>query len=293
MVEWNVSREIFSIGPITLRWYSLMFMLAFLSGYYLMRRFFRQEGKPVEDVEDLFLYTFVATVVGARLGHVLFYSPGYYFSNPIEILKIWEGGLASHGAAIAIPIALYLYSKKHPGQPFLWVVDRVVIVVALAGSFIRIGNLFNSEIVGSPTTMPWGFKFPQYEILHQTQYMNNPIPRHPAQLYEAIAYLIIFFVLYRLYQNKKAGTERGLLFGSFLVGVFGFRFFVEYCKEVQEGWEAALAVQMGQIVSSPLVVLGIWLIVRAKKSGSPEVESDASAATQPRNKQLKKSSKQR
>lgn len=272
MIEWNVSREVFSIGPITLRWYSLMFMLAFLAGYYLTRKFFRQEGKPESDVEDLFLFTFIATVFGARLGHVLFYSPGFYFSNPIEILKVWEGGLASHGAAIGIPIALYLYSRKRPDQPFLWVIDRVVIVVALAGFFIRLGNLFNSEIVGSPTEMPWGFKFPLYEQMNNTQYAMNPVARHPAQLYEAIAYLLIFIFLYKIYQSKKERTERGLLLGIFFVGIFGFRFFVEFLKEFQEAWEATIPLKMGQWLSIPFVLLGIWLIYRAKKNGEPEVQ---------------------
>ncbi len=261
MIEWNVNPEIFRIGPFALRWYSLMFMISFLGGYYLLRNIFRKEGQDENDVDEIFLYVFIATIVGARLGHCLFYNPGYYLSNPLEILKVWEGGLASHGAAIAIPIAIYLYAKKKTGQTFLWVIDRVVITVALAGCFIRLGNLFNSEIVGAPTEVAWAFKFPRYE--------SNPVPRHPTQIYEAIAYLIIFFVLYKTYRIKREKTEHGLLFGIFLVGVFGFRFFVEFFKEVQESWEAAIPLKMGQWLSIPFVTLGLYMIYRAKKQGEP------------------------
>jgi len=264
MINWNVSPEIFRIGPFALRWYSLAFMISFLLGYYILRKIYREEGQPETDVDEIFLYVFIGTIVGARLGHCLFYNPSYYLSNPMEILKVWHGGLASHGAAFGILTAIYLYAKKRPGQTFLWAADRVAIVVALAGFFIRMGNLFNSEIVGAPTDVPWAFKFPRYEA--------NPLPRHPTQIYEAIAYLLIFIMLFKVYQKKRAKTEHGLLFGLFLITVFGFRFFVEFFKEVQEAWETNIPLQMGQWLSIPFVLLGIYLVIQAKKRGEPQIK---------------------
>lgn len=255
-MEWNVSPEIFRIGPFALRWYSLMFILSFLLGYYLVRKMFLAEKKPEQYMDALFLYMFGGTIIGARLGHCLFYDPVYYLTHPLEILAVWEGGLASHGATIGIIIAVYLFSKRRKETPFLWTLDRVAIVVALAGFFIRLGNLFNSEIVGASAQVPWAFLFPRYEQV--------PVPRHPAQLYEAIAYLLIFIFLFRFYRRKQANTKHGLIVGIFLVLVFGFRFFVEFFKEVQESWEASLPLDMGQILSIPAVLLGIYLIKTAK-----------------------------
>lgn len=258
MIEWNVSPEIFTIGPFALRWYSLMFILAFLLGYQITRKIMLLEKKPESYTDQLFIYVFVGTILGARLGHCLFYDPLYYLSNPLEVFMVWKGGLASHGAAIGILTVLYLFARKKKDITFLWTVDRVVIVVALSGFFIRMGNLFNSEIVGKPTDVPWAFIFLRYtgETTH--------VPRHPTQLYEAIAYLLIFFLLYQIYRRKQAKTESGLLFGLFLVSVFGFRFFVEFFKEVQESWEASLPLDMGQILSIPFVLIGLYLIKNAK-----------------------------
>jgi len=146
MIEWNVDPEILSIGFVSIRYYSLLFMLSFIAGIIIFHYIYKNENKPKEDLDPLLIYMMVGTIVGARLGHCLFYDPGYYLSNPIQILKVWEGGLASHGAAIGILLSLYMYSKTHPDQPFLWLVDRIVITVALAGFFIRMGNLFNSEM---------------------------------------------------------------------------------------------------------------------------------------------------
>ena len=269
MIDWNVSPEIFRIGSFALRWYSLMFMLSFLFGYYLMRKMYTQEHKPEKDVDAIFLFVFIGTILGARIGHCLFYDPWYYLGNPLEIFQVWQGGLASHGAAIGILLAIYFYAKSRKDQTFLWTVDRVVIVVALAGCLIRIGNLFNSEIVGAPTEVPWAFVFHRYE--------SNPVPRHPSQIYEAIAYLLIFIGLYKTYQRKKAKTEQGLLFGLFLIGIFGFRFFVEYFKEVQVGWETGLPLHIGQFLSVPFVLIGIWLVMNSKKAGP------APASAPPRN----------
>jgi len=195
------------------------------------------------------------TVIGARLGHCLFYNPVYYLSNPIEIFKVWEGGLASHGAAIGILVAVYLFSKKKKKYPFLWIIDRIVIVVALAGTFIRLGNLFNSEIIGKPTDVSWAFIFTAIDDL----------PRHPTQLYESIAYLIIFLILLFIYYKGFEKNRSGLLFGLFLVLVFTFRFFVEFLKENQSGFEAGMTLNMGQLLSIPFVLIGIIFIIKSFK----------------------------
>jgi len=253
-ITWSVSPELLNIGPVSVRWYGLLFALAFIAGYKILEWVYPREGKPKEDIEQLAVYMIFGTVIGARLGHCLFYNPWYYLSHPLEILMVWKGGLASHGAAIGILIALYLYTKKKK-ESFLWLLDRIVIVVALGGSFIRLGNLFNSEIIGKPADVPWAFIFTS---------VDN-VPRHPTQLYESLAYLTIFFILFFLYKNKFKELSNGFLFGLFLILVFTFRFFVEFLKEVQEPFEAGMALDMGQILSIPFVLGGIYLIWRAVK----------------------------
>ena len=275
-MEWNVNPTLIEIGPLTIRYYSLLFMIAFLCGYYLMLRIFTGEGKSRDDLEDLFIYVFFGTVVGARLGHVLFYSPLEYLKDPLEILKVWHGGLASHGAAIGIPIALYLYVRKRSNQTLLWIFDRVAIVVALAGFFICLGNFFNHEIVGRETDLPWGVKF----LYHGTFPNPNPaaVPRHPSQLYESLAYLLIFGLLLWLYNRYKARTPQGLLIGLFFTLIFGFRFFVEFLKENQESWESSIPLlNMGQILSIPLVIIGLVLIFQSGKRGPMIVAEPATS----------------
>ena len=254
-IEWSVSPEIFHLGPISVRWYGFLFAMAFVAGYFIMTWVFKKEGRPRTDLEQLSVYMIFGTVIGARLGHCLFYNPEYYLSNPIEIFKVWEGGLASHGAAIGILTALYLFSNKKKNYPMLWTLDRVVIVVALAGTFIRLGNLFNSEIIGRPTDVSWAFIFTAVDDL----------PRHPAQLYEAIAYFIIFLILLFIYFKGFEKNRHGLLFGIFLVLVFTFRFFVEFVKENQSGFEETMVLNMGQILSIPFVIAGIIFIAKSFK----------------------------
>ena len=254
-INWDVSPEIFHLGPVSVRWYGLLFALSFVFGYLILTRIFVKEGKPKTDVEQLSVYVIFGTVIGARLGHCLFYNPSYYLSNPIEILKVWEGGLASHGAAIGIIIALYLYSRKRKDQNLLWLLDRLVIVVALGGSLIRLGNLFNSEIYGIETQVPWAFIFPNGAGA-------GMVPRHPTQIYESLAYLIIFTVLFITYNKRRKIFNNGFLFGLFLILVFAFRFFVEFVKAVQEPFEADLPLKMGQWLSIPFVLIGIYFLIK-------------------------------
>lgn len=254
-ITWNVSREIISIGPVTLRWYGLLFALAFVFGFIIMTRMYKLEKKPQSDLEQLSIYVILGTVIGARLGHCLFYDPVYYLSNPFEMIKVWEGGLASHGAAIGILTALYLFAKKKKDQSMLWILDRLVIVVALGGALIRLGNLFNSEIIGMQTDVPWAFIFTSVDGL----------PRHPAQLYESIAYFISFGILYLIYIKKRETLKTGFLFGLFLIFIFGFRFFVEFIKEDQSAFEAGMLLNMGQILSIPFVLMGFYYLLRKPK----------------------------
>jgi len=267
-ITWSVSPEMFSIGPLSVRWYGLLFASAFIFGYKVMQWVYKQENKPVSDIEQLTVYMILGTVIGARLGHCLFYNPDFYLSNPLEILKVWKGGLASHGAAIGIITSLYFFAKKKK-VTVLWILDRIVIVVASAGFFIRLGNLFNSEIIGKPAEVPWAFIFTR---------VDN-IPRHPAQLYESIANFIIFLILLFVYKKKQGKLNDGLLFGLFLVLIFTFRFFVEFLKEVQSNFEAGMILDMGQLLSIPFVILGIIFIVRSfKKSKSKEAKAPARKA---------------
>jgi phosphatidylglycerol---prolipoprotein diacylglyceryl transferase len=263
IIPWDVDPEIFSIPifghVLAVRWYGLLFASGFVLGYYIIRKMFRNEGLSDELLDKLTVYTAIGTILGARLGHCLFYEPQFYLSHPLEIIKIWKGGLASHGAAIGILIALWLFVRKEK-KPFLWVIDRVVIVVALAGCLIRIGNLFNSEIYGVETTLPWGFVFLQN---------GERVPKHPTQIYEALAYLITFFVLLRIYWKNKGKFANGLTFGLFLIMVFTFRFLVEFVKEEQVPFEKGMALNMGQLLSIPFILAGIALLILALTRKKP------------------------
>jgi phosphatidylglycerol---prolipoprotein diacylglyceryl transferase len=255
-IPWNVSPEIFSVGPIHIRWYGLLFAMAFLSSFFVIAWIFRREGKKEEDLNKLFLYVLIAVVVGARLGHCIFYDPKYYFSNPIEILKVWEGGLASHGAAFGIIAALLLFAKTTPSLPFFWVTDRIAIVIPLSAIFVRLGNLMNSEILGKPAGVPWAFIFQRIDL----------VPRHPVQLYEATAYLLIFFIMLPLYLRGKFPAKPALMSGVFLVLMFSMRFILEFFKEGQSIFDPRMPVTMGQILSIPLVLAGVYFIVRRNKT---------------------------
>lgn len=257
-IHWNVSPEILSLGSIHIRWYGLLFAVGFLFGYYHGEKMFRHENIDLKWLESLFIYLIVATVVGARLGHVLFYGWDYYSQHPIEIFYVWQGGLASHGGVLGILIALTIWSRKVSKRSILWVLDRVVVPTALVAALIRLGNLMNSEIYGVATNLPWGFIF---ERNHET------VAKHPTQIYEALSYLVTFGVMLYMYWKTKAKDYLGLIFGVFFTMIFSARFFIEFIKEEQEAFEKGMALNMGQILSIPFVVAGVVLIFLAVKKG--------------------------
>ncbi|MDR3188126.1 MAG: prolipoprotein diacylglyceryl transferase [Prevotellaceae bacterium] len=251
-ITWNIDPEIFSIGIVHVRYYGVLFALAFVCDYLIFSRFFRREKLPLPLLDALTMWAVIFTIVGLRLGHCLFYEPAHYLSHPWDMLKIWEGGLASHGAAIALPLGLWLFCRKHK-MSYLWLLDRIVIVVALTGFFIRIGNLMNSEIYGIQTSLPWGFIF---------EHRHELAPKHPTQIYEALAYLLIFLLLLHIYVKKDSLRRRGgFLFGAFLTLVFTFRFLVEFIKERQVDFEEGMPLDMGQLLSIPFVLLGVFMLI--------------------------------
>jgi phosphatidylglycerol---prolipoprotein diacylglyceryl transferase len=257
-IHWNVSPEIFSLGPVHVRWYGLMFAVGFLFGLQHGEKMFKHENLDPKWLESLFYYLIIATIVGARLGHVLFYGWDYYSQHPIEIFYIWQGGLASHGGVLGIILAMFIWSKYVSKRSILWVLDRVVVPSIFVGALIRLGNLMNSEIYGNPTTLPWGFIF---ERNHET------VAKHPTQIYEALSYLVTFGVMLYMYWKTKAKDYQGLLVGVFFVMVFSARFFIEFIKEVQEPFENGMSLDMGQWLSIPFILTGIFLIVQALKRG--------------------------
>ena len=274
-VHWHVNPVFFHIGGLQIRWYSLLFVSGFVIGWYLFRWFFRRE-KVSEKLMDPLLYTLlIATIVGARLGHCLFYQPDYYLGSWQgfwEIFMPWKGGLASHGGAIALLLAMWWYSNhygKKNGFDFLWIMDRLCITVAFAGCMIRLGNLFNSEIYGDVTTLPWGFIF---DLRGETE------PKHPTQIYEALSYLILGLILVWVYKYKLDKVYRGFFFGAFLVGCFGMRFLIEFIKEPQVGFEEGMALNMGQLLSIPFIIVGIAILILSIVRKQPAAVSRAAVA---------------
>lgn len=268
-ITWNVDPEMFTIPGIDwpVRWYGLLFAMAFVFSQLVMARVYKIEGRTTQQLDQLTLYIIAGTVIGARLGHCLFYAPDYYLSHPIDILKIYEGGLASHGGAIGIITAMILYCRK-TGENWLWIFDRIILVVPLSGMFIRLGNLMNSEIVGTPTNVPWGFKFirsaEDQDIF--SMYGIDQVPaRHPAQLYEAIYCLFITLFMIWLYKNKRHSVGKGFMFGLFCVVLFSLRFVDEFFKIPQESFEQGMLINMGQILSIPFVLIGLGFILYSRK----------------------------
>ena len=276
-IVWDPSLGI-DLGFFVVRWYSLMFVATFIIGLRLMKKIFIEDKVPVEKLDSLFMYTFLSMLIGMRLGDVFFYSWDYYQHHLLEIIlpfkenangsaifgliKGWEftgfTGFASHGAAIGIIAALYFYSKKIIQKPFLFILDRMGIMVALAGFFIRLGNFFNSEIYGKPTGSDFGVIFKS---------AGETVPRHATQLYEAFSYLILFIILWRMYWKTDAKEKSGYLFGIFFAVLWSLRFFIEFFKEAQvagrEDW-VLNSLNTGQVLSIPLVLIGLFLIFKKR-----------------------------
>ncbi len=285
-ITWNVDPVLFKLGALQVRWYGLLWAVGFLIGYFIMKRIYRREKMPDESMDKLLIYMLVSTVIGARLGHCLFYEPAEYLAHPIDILKVWEGGLASHGGAIGILIGLWLYVRNYNKSPkkkdekqritYIWILDRIVVAVCLVGALIRLGNVFNHEIYGTPTSLPWGFvflrgseqfcgTFDNYTACNSWDAPCPPsewLPCHPTGLYEAFFCLVAMAILLWMYYRRNLGTKQpGLMFGTFLVIIFGSRIGIEFLKNVQVEFEKSMTFDMGQWLSVPFVVIGIVMIV--------------------------------
>ena len=277
-IDWAPNEVFLNLGPLTIYWYSVMFIIAFSLGYYIVQKIYINDNKPVELVEPLFIYVVFGTLIGARLGEVFFYNWDYFQNNLVEILLpikndpnssmlfgLIEGykfvgyrGLASHGATIGIITAIFIYKFKFKYDSVLWIFDRIVIPISIGGMFVRIGNFFNSEIVGNYTNSNFGVVFKN----------NGEIfPRHPAQLYEAFGYLLLFILLWNIYWKTDLKKYKGFIFGLFLTYLFTIRFLVEYVKESQGGFEESLGIlSTGQWLSIPFILIGIILMIYSRRN---------------------------
>ncbi|MDD2552151.1 MAG: prolipoprotein diacylglyceryl transferase [Dysgonamonadaceae bacterium] len=274
-ITWDVNPELFSLFGREIRWYGLLWVIGLIVAVYIVQRIFDKEKLPQKWFDSLFVYMMLGIILGARLGHCLFYEPAYYLANPIEILKIWEGGLASHGGVIGIIIAVWLYSKKVTKKSMLWTFDRVIVPTGFTAALIRLGNLMNHEIYGGVTDQPWGFRF--IENINAWKAGAPPIfsePSHPTQIYEAIIYFIVFFVTMYLFWKTDAKKKQGLILGIAMIMIFLSRFFIEYIKKVQVDSELLMrentGLILGQWLSIPFILWGIWLIWNAMRKPKEE-----------------------
>ena len=281
-VTWKVDPELFTIFGREIRWYGLLWVIGLIVAVYIVQRIFEKEKLPQSWFDSLFIYMMLGIILGARLGHCLFYEPAYYLANPIEIFKIWEGGLASHGGVIGIIIAVWLYSKKVTKKSMIWTFDRVIVPTGFTAAFIRLGNLMNHEIYGGPTSQPWGFRF--IENIPYWKAGAAPIfsePSHPTQIYEAIIYFLVFAVTMYLFWKTVAKKKQGLLIGIAMIMIFVSRFFIEYLKNVQVQSEIIMrentGLILGQWLSIPFILWGVWLVWnsmrKAKQNKEIEVET--------------------
>lgn len=269
-ITWNPDIVAFRLGVFSMRWYALCWLLGLIMAYFIVRRLYRQQKIKDELFDPLFLYCFVGILVGARLGHCLFYEPQYFLSSwqhvvemvlPIRFLAdgtmkfTGYAGLASHGGTLGLMLALWLYTRRT--KVGIWtVLDNIAIATPITACFIRLGNLMNSEIIGKATDMPWAFIFESVDL----------VPRHPGQLYEALAYLLLLFIGFAIYRKHPERVGTGYFFGLCLTYIFTARFFIEFTKEVQEAFEASLPLDMGQLLSLPFVAIGVWCMMRSRKT---------------------------
>lgn len=299
-ITWDVNPEMFSIGPLTVRWYGALWAIGILLALWIVTKLYKNEKLPDEWMDKQFIYMVIGVIVGARLGHCLFYEwhllpkpvkilgitfnyGNPFLAKPWEMLYIWQGGLASHGGALGLMVAMYFYNKKVTRKGFIWGFDRLVIGVAITGACIRLGNLMNSEIYGNATTMPWGFIF-----VRDPQ--GDGLPHHPTQIYEMLYCLVTFAVTWWMYWKKQAYRRIGLIFGVFLILIFGTRFLLEFIKLDQEAFESGMILNMGQWLSIPFIIWGIYLVINSKNRIVPieELKPIAKKAKQPKPKKSKK-----
>ncbi|TVR84087.1 MAG: prolipoprotein diacylglyceryl transferase [Chitinophagaceae bacterium] len=264
-IVWTANPEFIDILGLSIRWYGVLFALGFLIGFFIIKYLISLDNVPVKVADDILIYVAIGAVAGGRLGHCFFYEPEYYLSNPLQILNLRQGGMASHGAVIGIILSVFFFVKYKLNRSFFWLGDRVVIPVALAASFIRLGNLFNHEIYGHATDVPWAFQY----VRNVSSWMGgaDPIftqPSHPTQLYEAFSYMVLFAALWFLFKKFRTTMGEGFIAGIFLMGMFTIRFLIEFVKEVQVDFEVGMALNMGQILSIPAVLLGLWLLISSK-----------------------------
>ena len=268
-IHWNVNPEAFSLGPITVRWYGILYGCAFIMSAYAFKELLKFDKLPEDYVNRALIYMILGTIIGARLGDCFFYNPVYYLQHPLEIFMTWHGGLSSHGGACGILVALFLLGRKVQ-KPYIWVLDRVVIVIGVAGFFIRMGNLMNSEIYGHITNMPWGFIF---ERNRETE------PKHPTQIYEALYYALTYVVLRFVYRKSDNRPRPYLIFGLFLIMVFGFRFCIEFIKNLQSSAVedkllSITGLNMGQLLSAPFIISGIVMLFIASRQQKPALQAE-------------------
>lgn len=268
-ITWNADPVAFTIPFLNrdVRWYGIAFAAGFLLGSWIVYKIWKREKLNEIWFDKLFFYVIISATIGARLGHCLFYDPVHYLTHPLEMVKIWEGGLASHGGTLGIIIAIWIYSKKVTHRSMLWTFDRLVVPVGFVAAMIRMGNLMNHEIYGHPTDLPWAFRFitnlPFWERGLPAEYS---LPSHPTQIYEALCYIATACICIWMYRKREDYKYPGLIFGVFLIGIFLSRFFVEFFKNNQEAFEEGMYLNMGQLLSIPFVVAGIWLTWKGLKT---------------------------
>lgn len=276
-ITWDVNPELFTILGREIRWYGLFWVVGLLVAVYIVQKIYDNEKLPQKWFDSLFVYMMLGIILGARIGHCLFYEPAYYLAHPLKILYIWEGGLASHGGVLGIIIAIWLYSRNVTKRSMIWTFDRVIVPTGFTAAMIRLGNLMNHEIYGGPTSKPWGFRF--IENVNAWKAGAPAIftePSHPTQIYEALVYFLVFFVTMYLFWKTDAKKKQGLLIGIAMIMIFVARFFIEFIKEVQVPSELLMrqntGLILGQWLSIPFILWGVWLVWNAFRNNKTVVQ---------------------